>query len=114
MTARNTTNFARTSARILAFILALILSLPVILSPLTTSTPTWAWVLLFVADIALIVLLLFRLEPSLKGISLGLAGILLVSIVAIVASQIFATTPPITDEMGSQSQARSPRWRRST
>lgn len=101
MTTRNKTNFARTSARILAFVLALILSLPVILSPLTTSTPTWAWILLFVADIALIVLLLFRLEPSPKGISMGLTGILLVSIVAVIASQIFAATPPITDENGN-------------
>jgi pimeloyl-ACP methyl ester carboxylesterase len=101
MTARNKTKFARTSARILAFVLALILSLPVILSPLTTSTPTWAWVLLFVTDIALIILLLIRLEPSPKGISIGLAGILLISIVAIVASQIFAATPPITDENGN-------------
>ncbi len=100
MTTRNKTNFARTLARILAFVLALILSLPVILSPLTTSTPTWAWILLFVADIALVVLLLFRLEPSLLGISMGLAGILLVSVVAVIASQVFAATPPITDENG--------------
>lgn len=101
MTTRTKTNFARTSAQILAFVLALVLSLPVILAPLTTSTPTWAWILLFVADIALIVLFLFRLAPSLKGISMGLAGILLVSLVAVVASQIFATTPPITDENGN-------------
>ena len=101
MTTRTKTNFARTSARILAFVLALVLSLPVILSPLTTSIPTWAWILLFVADIAIIVLLLFRLEPSPTGISIGLAGILLVSIVAVVASQIFAVTPPITDESGN-------------
>ena len=32
---------------------------------------------------------------------MGLAGILLVSIVAVVASQIFAATPPITDENGN-------------
>jgi pimeloyl-ACP methyl ester carboxylesterase len=100
MSTRNKRNFTTMLVRILAFILALVLALPVILSPLTTSTPAWAWISFFVADIAVIVFLLFRLEPSTKGISLGLAGILFVSIAAVIASQVFAATPPITDENG--------------
>jgi len=96
MNTRKKTNFANMVLRILAFVLALVLALPVILSPLTTSTPAWAWILFFVADIAVLILLF----TSPKGISLGLAGVLVVSVVAVIASQIFAATPPIVDENG--------------
>lgn len=94
MNTKKKTNFANMFLRILAFVLALVLALPVILSPLTTSTPAWAWISFFVADIAALILL-FR---SPKEIWLGLAGVLVVSVAAVIASQIFAATPPIVDE----------------
>lgn len=84
---------------ILVTIFVILLCLPVVLLPLTTSVPAWTWVLLAIADVMLIVAL-FRITPAGRGITLGLSGITLVSILAIVASQIFAATPPITDVNG--------------
>lgn len=99
MNTQHKASFAGTLGKILAFILMLALGLPVLLLPLTTSVPAWVWIPLAVADIALIILL-FRLNPPSRGISMGSAGVLVVSIVAIVASQIFAATPPIVDGNG--------------
>jgi hypothetical protein len=84
---------------ILVTILVVLLCLPVVLLPLTTSVPAWTWVLFAIADVMLIVAI-FRITPAGRGITIGLSGIILVSILAIVASQIFAATPPITDKNG--------------
>jgi pimeloyl-ACP methyl ester carboxylesterase len=100
MNTQSKMNFVGTLGKVLAFILALVPGLPVLLLPLTTSVPAWVWIPLASADIALVILL-FRLNPPARGISTGLAGILIVSIIAVVASQIFAATPPITDENGN-------------
>jgi pimeloyl-ACP methyl ester carboxylesterase len=51
------------------------------------------------AQVALLVLQ-FRLAPTWLGITTSLAGMLVVSIIAIAASQFFASTPPITDASG--------------
>jgi pimeloyl-ACP methyl ester carboxylesterase len=86
--------------RILILLIALLLCLPVILLPLTTSVPAWVWILLAVADAALIVLQ-FRLALASLGTLGVLAGILLVSLIAVAASQFFAATPPIEDADGA-------------
>jgi pimeloyl-ACP methyl ester carboxylesterase len=71
----------------------------VVLLPLTTSVPAWTWILLAIADVGLIVAL-FRITPVSRGITIALSGMILISILAIVASQAFAATPSITDVNG--------------
>jgi pimeloyl-ACP methyl ester carboxylesterase len=85
--------------RILTLLAALLLFLPALLLPLTTAVPAWAWIPLWVAGLALIVLQ-FRLRPVGRGIAVSLAGLLGVSLLAVIASQIFAATPPITGPDG--------------
>jgi pimeloyl-ACP methyl ester carboxylesterase len=86
--------------RILAALLALLLCVPVILTPFTTSVPAWVWIPLAVAALALIILQ-FQVA-FISWSTLGvLAGLVLVSLIAVLASQIFAATPPITDANGN-------------
>ncbi|RPJ27498.1 MAG: alpha/beta hydrolase [Chloroflexi bacterium] len=85
--------------RLLALLITLLLCLPVILLPFTTSVPAWTWILLALADIALLILR-FRLLPAWRGMTASLLGVIVVSILAILASQFFAATPPITDVDG--------------
>ena len=85
--------------RTLALVLTLILCLPVILLPLATAVPAPLWLLLAAAALVLLVVQ-FRLKPILKGVAVSLAGILLVGGLAVIASQAFARTPPITDIQG--------------
>jgi pimeloyl-ACP methyl ester carboxylesterase len=85
--------------RLLAFFIALVLCAPVTLLPSATAVPAWAWIPLGVADLALLVMF-FRLKPAWKGTAVSVAGVLLVGLLAVVASQFFATTPPITDSQG--------------
>ena len=92
-------NIGLASARTLALLVALLLCLPVILSPFTTSVPAWVWVLLAVADLALIILQ-FRFALASMGTLAILGGFLLVGLLAVIASQVFAATPPITDANG--------------
>lgn len=85
--------------RILTLLITLLLCAPVILLPMTTAVPTWLFVLLAAADVALIILQ-FRFalfSTSTLGI---LAGIVCVGLIAVAASQFFAATPPITDSNG--------------
>ncbi|MBK9210462.1 MAG: alpha/beta hydrolase [Anaerolineales bacterium] len=84
---------------ILIATLVILLCLPVVLLPLTTSVPAWSWILLALADVVLIVAL-FRITPVRRGITIGLSGMTLVSILAIIASQVFAATPLIMDANG--------------
>jgi pimeloyl-ACP methyl ester carboxylesterase len=86
-------------ARILALLVTLLLCLPVILLPFTTSVPDWTWIVLAIADIVLLILQ-FRFALASMG-TLGVTGgILLVSLIAVIASQVFAATPPIMDANG--------------
>ena len=94
--ARKTVSFL---GRILTVLLTILLCLPVILLPLTTSVPAWVWVLLAVADVALIILQFRFALFSLSTLGI-LGGILLVSLIAVVASQVFAATPPIVGADG--------------
>ena len=85
--------------RILALVVSLLLGLIVVLLPYSTAVPAWVWIPLLIADILLVVLQ-FRIAPAWRGIIIGLLGMALVSLVAVMASQFFATTPPITDAQG--------------
>jgi pimeloyl-ACP methyl ester carboxylesterase len=86
--------------RILALIAAIVLCLPLVLLPISTAVPAWVWIPLAIAAIALIIVQ-FRMTPAWRGISVSLAGLVLVSLIAVLASQFFATTPPITDAQGT-------------
>lgn len=85
--------------RMLVVVLNILLLLPIVLLPLTTAVPAGVWIFLGMASIALIVLQ-FRVKPAARGAIVGLTGMLLVGVLAIVASQFFAATPPITDAGG--------------
>ena len=86
--------------RILALIVTIMLGLVVVLLPISTPVPAWVWIPLAIADV-LLVILQFRLAPAWRGMTIGLCGMLLVSILAVVLSQAFTFTPPITDANGS-------------
>lgn len=85
--------------RILNVIVNIVLALLVILLPLTTAVPVWVWLPLAAIDLALIVTQ-FRVKPVGRGIAIGLAGMTAVAVIGIIASQIFAATPAITDQNG--------------
>jgi pimeloyl-ACP methyl ester carboxylesterase len=76
-----------------------ITALPVLLLFVATAVPFYLSILLAVVDVALLVALLwFERTPLLVG---GvILGVILVSIMAVWLSQIFATTPPITNTQG--------------
>lgn len=84
---------------VLAFLFSVLLCFIVVLLPLTTAVPAWIWIPLALAALGLIILQ-FRLKPAWRGKAASLAGLLLVSIIAIVSSQLMAATPPITDSQG--------------
>lgn len=85
--------------RLLAFLVFLLACLPVILLPNATAVPAWVWIPLVVVDLALLGVF-FAVRPALKGTALSVVGGLLVAVAAVVASQAFATTPPITGAQG--------------
>ena len=80
----------------LAILTAILLFLPVILLPLSTSVPALVWIILALAN-AVLILLVFRLSPAWQGITIGPAGMTLIGFTAVIASQNFAATLPITD-----------------
>lgn len=94
------TRVTRLIGYLLAFLVAMILCLPVVLLPISTTVPAWVWIPLGIVDVVLLILLFF-LTPAWRGISLSLAGITLAGIMAIIASQYFTRTPPITDDQGN-------------
>ena len=84
----------------LAVMLAILLTLPIVLLPLSTPVPAWVWIPLGIVYVVAIALG-FRITPAWKGITAGLAGMLLITILAVVTSQALAFTPPITDIQGN-------------
>ena len=91
---RITRKLAIVGGRILALLISILLCLPVILAPLTTSVPAWVWIPLAVVDVALIILQSRFALISLNTLRI-LGGLILVSLLAVLASQVFAATPPI-------------------
>jgi pimeloyl-ACP methyl ester carboxylesterase len=85
--------------RAFLLILTLLLCLPVALLPIGTLVPTWMWALLAVADLLFIVAI-FWLKWSRGAVLSSLFGVLLVTAVAVVVSQVYAGTPPITGPDG--------------
>ncbi|MFZ2361036.1 MAG: alpha/beta hydrolase [Anaerolineae bacterium] len=85
--------------RLLAFLLSLLFCLPLILLPLATAVPAVLWIVLAALAVALL-FVQFRLKPAWKGVAASLAGLAAVAVMAVIASQAFATTPPIVDAQG--------------
>ena len=85
--------------RILAGILCLLLCLPMALLPKATAVPAWIWLPLGAVSAALFIAQ-FLLKPAWKATFVPLGGLLVCAILAVVVSQAFAFTPPITDENG--------------
>jgi pimeloyl-ACP methyl ester carboxylesterase len=83
---------------LLGVLLFLLLLVPVLLLPVSTAVPAWVWILLLLGDLALAFWLVRFRRPLAKAEGFG--GMVLVAVVAVVASQVFAATPPITDADG--------------
>jgi len=79
----------------------IILSLPVILLPLITAVPFWIWIPLALAVLFLIIFQ-FVSKPVRTRRIIGITGMLIIAVLAVVASQFFASTPPIVDSNGQQ------------
>jgi pimeloyl-ACP methyl ester carboxylesterase len=86
--------------KLLAFLLASILCLPVILLPRASAVPAWIWIPLAAADLTLLILS-FSLKPAWKATCIPLAGVFVVAVLAVSASQAFAVTPPILSADGN-------------
>lgn len=93
-------NLASGLIRVLTLLISVLLGLPIILLPLSTPVPAWIWVPLAVVAVALIVAP-FRLTSLWRGSTLGVIGVALVSLLAVVISQVYTFTPPITDAQGN-------------
>jgi pimeloyl-ACP methyl ester carboxylesterase len=85
--------------QLLAGLLSLIFCLPLLLLPKATAVPVPLWILFFIAGLCALSVQ-FWWKPAWKGMSGSLAGTLLVTTLAVFASQAFANTPPITGTDG--------------
>jgi CubicO group peptidase (beta-lactamase class C family)/pimeloyl-ACP methyl ester carboxylesterase len=85
--------------RILVFILMFLAILPVALLPVSTTVPASILILFAMAEVALLVAV-FRLGFTVPVILAELAGFVAIALLAIFASQLFASTPPILDANG--------------
>jgi pimeloyl-ACP methyl ester carboxylesterase len=83
----------------LGLLVALVSLLPVILLPFITAVPYWLIIPLFFVDGGLFYLLFCKTE-SWVARGTVLTGIVIISLLSIVLSQWFATTPPITGPDG--------------
>ncbi len=90
---------ARMAAQTILVLLGLLLCIPLALLPQATAVPIWLWLPLMLTALGLAVVAL-RYDRALKGPSLAVAGLALMSTLAVVVSQAFAMTPPITDAEG--------------
>lgn len=80
--------------RIIMFFFILLLILPVADLPVATSVPAFVWILLALTDAALIFLLV-RFTRTTRHFLSALLGLAAVAALAVTASQMFASTPPI-------------------
>lgn len=85
--------------RILVFIAIALTILPVALLPISTSVPTSILILFAMAEVALLIAV-FRLGFTVRVIFAEVAGFMAIALLAIFASQLFASTPPILDVNG--------------
>ena len=84
---------------ILVFIAIALAILPVALLPISTSVPPSILILFAMAEVALLIAV-FRLGLRMRVILAELAGFMTIALLAIFASQLFASTPPILDAIG--------------
>lgn len=84
---------------ILSFLLTVILLLPLLLLPKTTAVPMVIQVVLFILGLATLSLP-FWLKPGWKAMSYAPTAALFVLTLAVILSQAFAMTPPITGADG--------------
>ncbi len=78
---------------------AVLLCVPLLLLPLTTAVPALIWITLIVASGAVAYAAFHFLQP-LAAFGTMYAGFVILSLLAVWASQLFAATPPITDANG--------------
>lgn len=91
---------AQAVVRLIATIVVALTTLPVVLLFVVSSVPLLLSIALVAADVALLVALL-RLERTPMLVGAVLAGLVAVSLFAVIASQRYAETPPITDAGGA-------------
>ncbi len=85
--------------RCLVLLVPILAALLVALLPIGTAVPTPIWILFAAADVVLITALFwFKWTP--RAIGAAIAGSLVIMLLAIATSQVFAATPPITDAQG--------------
>ncbi len=82
--------------RIIVFIAIALTILPVALLPISTSVPPSIQILFAMAEVALLIAV-FRLGFTGPVIFTEVAGFMAIALLAIFASQLFASTPPIVD-----------------
>jgi pimeloyl-ACP methyl ester carboxylesterase len=85
--------------RTLVFLTVALTILPVALLPISTSVPISIQILFAMAEAALLIAV-FRLGFTLHIVLAELAGFMAIALLAIFASQFFASTPPILDVNG--------------
>ena len=90
---------ALVTLQLLVFILIVLALLPVALLPISTTVPASILILFAMAEIALLVTV-FRLGFTVPVVLAELAGFVTIALLAIFASQLFASTPPILDAIG--------------
>ena len=90
---------ALTALRILVFILIILAILPVALLPISTTVPASIQILFAMAEVALLIAV-FRLGFTGPVVLAELVGFMTIALLAIFASQLFASTPPIFDVNG--------------
>lgn len=85
--------------RIIVFIAIALTILPVALLPISTTVPASIQILFAMAEVALLIAV-FRLGFTGPVIFAEVAGFMTIALLAIFASQVFASTPPILDVNG--------------
>ncbi len=96
---KNFSAIALVLLRILVSILIALAMIPVALLPISTTVPPSILILFAMAEVALWVAV-FRLSFTVRVVLAELAGFVAIALLAIVASQVFASTPPILDANG--------------
>lgn len=84
---------------IIGGIMILLSVLPVLLLFVATAVPLYVTLILALIDVALVVAL-FRFARTVPLVGGVLLGVILVAVAAVWLSQLYATTPPITDAQG--------------
>ena len=85
---------------LLATLVVLVAAIPVLLLFLITSVPLVISIIVALVDVGILIAL-SRVERTAAAVSVAVLGMIGVSIVAVWLSQVFATTPPITDAQGN-------------